>query len=253
MARQRELVDSLLAQFEGDKQRHLDYLTSHFDRLWQDAHLLSQYLNRTDSILDVGAVPPGLIHILSEHGFTNLTAVDPNAYLFETYFSAKQVNFFNWNIFDESPATQQMDCLCLCEVLEHLTGDVLETLGRLSKLVAPGGYLFVTTPNLRSLSGLVALLKHRSGLAAKMRETVTQQYRRAGSGDRYFGHVREYTNKEVVDLFESLGFELVESRFQVRPNPANRTERVLCRLEAITSTWRLFGKYLFKKNVRENI
>lgn len=248
--KQREQIIAELLSHSGEyHDRHRSYLNSHFNRILADATLLSKHLNKSTVIMDVGAIPPCLVYLLKLDGFENLVATDPHIEAFGDFFRTHGIKAHQSDVFDPSSPEdrESVDCLCICEVLEHLTGDILSVLERVSSRIAPGGHLYITTPNLRSISGVVALLRYKSGLAAKMRESVYDQYARVRSGDGYFGHVREYTAKEVIELFQSLGFSLVESRFQARPNPANRTERMIVRMENLTRSWRLFGKYLFVK------
>jgi len=137
--------------------------------------------------------------------------------------------------------------VCMCEVLEHLPGDVLRTLSHVAKWVEPGGYLYVTTPNLRSVSGAVAVFFRGSGLASKSSEPIRKQFMRARGGDGYFGHIREYTEKEVKDLLDYVGMEHVASSFQVHPRAETATARVIQTLERLLPSLRLYGKYLFQK------
>ncbi|MCC6145154.1 MAG: methyltransferase domain-containing protein, partial [Candidatus Hydrogenedentes bacterium] len=139
------------------------------------------------------------------------------------------------------------DLVCLCEVIEHLTGDLVPVFARLSRWVAPDGYLYVTTPNLRSISGLAGLVRHGSGLASKCHETVRQQYERAEGEGGYFGHVREYTAKEVVDFICSFGFGHVASAYQFHPRAETLDRKLIQAMERMLPPWRLFGKHLFRK------
>ena len=144
-------------------------------------------------------------------------------------------------------AEDQYDLVCFNEVVEHLAGNLLTALERVSKLVSQNGHLLVTTPNLRSLSGLVSLLVYSSGLASKPKESVKMQFDRKSSDYGYYGHVREYTSREVIELVESMGFVLVKKRFQPNYLKNSRLMRIVGAVEYLTPRYRLFGKYLFRK------
>ena len=82
-----------------------------------------------------------------------------------------------------------------------------------------------------------------SGLASKYRDTVLAQHKRY-EDNGYFGHLREYTPKEVIDLLSNFGFELVEKRCL----PEYRNEHpFIIALEELYPEWGIWGKYLFKK------
>jgi predicted SAM-dependent methyltransferase len=133
------------------------------------------------------------------------------------------------------------------EVVEHLAGNLLDAIQNAVDCVRPGGYLMVTTPNLRSIWGLYALIRKHSGLASKPGESVRAQYDRASAQFGYYGHVREYTKREVVALFRSFGLTLHAYEFQGRYQPLGKISGLLGLLEKIFPEWRLFGKYIFKK------
>ena len=133
-------------------------------------------------------------------------------------------------------------------MLEHIPGDILQTLTQISDCVAPGGYLYITTPNLRSISGAVGLFINGSGLASKRKEPIRNQFARAQGGYGYFGHIREYTEKEVRNLVEGIGFEHIASKFQVHPRAETLGARTIQVLEYAIPPLRLFGKYLFRKS-----
>jgi hypothetical protein len=105
----------------------------------------------------------------------------------------------------------------------------------------------VTTPNLRSISGLVSLLWYQSGLASKPGESVRAQYEKASAKFGYYGHLREFTPREVVKLVESFGMTHVTSEFLANYQKGGRLINACCLLERFLPNYRLCGKYLFKR------
>lgn len=241
-------IDAMIAgcTFQENKYRH--YMSRTSWRVVADHAFLLKHCTTVKSMLDIGAVPP-LLAALMRDSVAEVSVTDPGAAAFAPYCDTRGIAWANADLIagDDPYDGQVFDLVCFCEVLEHLTGDVPGALARVIARVAPGGLLYVTTPNLRSVSGLAALLWHGKGLASKWRENVHDQYARVQQGGGYYGHVREYTAAEVIALFEQLGLSHVASSYQTHPR-AETTGRKLIRVtEQALPNWRLYGKYLFRK------
>jgi SAM-dependent methyltransferase len=116
--------------------------------------------------------------------------------------------------------------LC-CELIEHLGQDPMHMMAEVNRVVKPGGHLVLTTPNIASLRALSAVLQgyHPGFFHAYL------QPRDGGPVDAR--HNREYTPREIRQLFEDSGFEIVlleTGPFREEPRPehawvANLLER----------------------------
>lgn len=245
-----DIIEDILAGCTENLDRHRQYLTRTCWRVEGDVAFLRRAVPNPDSVLDIGAVPPMLVGTLADLGYRNLTVIDPKVEVFAPFFKRRNIHFVQGNLLsaDEITLPKEYELVCLCEVLEHLTGDIVSSLESISRWVAPGGYFYLTTPNLRSITGAVAIFAHGSGLASKRLEPIRKQYARVNTPDGYFGHIREYTEKEVKNLIEGLGFRHVESSFQVHPRAERVSQKVIRALETALPSLRLFGKYLFQKN-----
>jgi SAM-dependent methyltransferase len=243
-----QAIEALCEGCAGDPKSYRRYLERTCWRVAADYAFLRTRIPLEASVLDLGAVPPLLAALLAQAGHRHITVYDPHASAFAPWFNAAKVQYRDADLLgDATLSPVPHDLVCLCEVMEHLTGDVLQVFGRIAHWVAPGGYLYVTTPNLRSVSGLSALVFRGSGLASKPRETVRQQYERASGEGGYFGHVREYTSREVIEFVSSFGFRHVASQYQAHPRAESWDRRVVRLVERALPSWRLFGKHLFQK------
>jgi glycosyltransferase involved in cell wall biosynthesis/SAM-dependent methyltransferase len=92
--------------------------------------------------------------------------------------------------------------LC-CELLEHLAEDPMHMMAEINRILAPGGHLVLTTPNISSLRAIGAILEHYHPgfFPAYIRPP-------AAGAEPEARHNREYTPREVVHLLEDSGFEL---------------------------------------------
>lgn len=95
---------------------------------------------------------------------------------------------------DKLPASF-FDTIICADVLEHLI-DPWGVLARLGLLLAPGGELVASIPNVRHWSIIWSLLEGH------------WKYRDAGILDRT--HLRFFTKESIIELFDTTGFQLLE-------------------------------------------
>lgn len=242
-------IDDILDGCETEYEQYHRYLTRTCWRVEADFAFLKKTVPNPANVLDVGAIPPMLIGLMAHDGMKHLSVMDPHANRFEAFFKRHGIAYVEGDLLAGNTPEQPtpFELVCLCEVLEHLPGDIVYTLEQVSNWVKPGGYLYLTTPNLRSVSGAVGLFWRGSGLASKSREPIRKQFARAKGGYGYFGHIREYTEKEVRNLVEGMGYDHVATSFQVHPRAETFDARVIQILETMLPPFRLFGKYLFRK------
>lgn len=105
----------------------------------------------------------------------------------------------------QSESFQQVYC---CDVIEHLLPGVLDkALSEMSRVLIPRGELIISTPNLYRLGNLFRFF---TGYSINPPACVQQ------IGNTW-GHIREFTMKEVRSLLESYGFETLECVFERNP------------------------------------
>jgi glycosyltransferase involved in cell wall biosynthesis/SAM-dependent methyltransferase len=107
--------------------------------------------------------------------------------------------------------------LC-CELIEHLFEDPMHMMSEINRITRPGGHLVLTTPNITSLRAIAALLQgYQPGLFPS--------YIRPRSGEVDPRHNREYTPREIGELFRDAGYELTlldTGPFREEPHPELR-------------------------------
>lgn len=88
------------------------------------------------------------------------------------------------------------DCVLFCEILEHLLESPDAVVGEIARVLRPGGYVVVSTPNATRLPNLFFLAAGRS---------IWEWYSDNGP---YGRHNREFTLTEVRELVERHGFAI---------------------------------------------
>ncbi|HMD48455.1 MAG TPA: methyltransferase domain-containing protein, partial [Bryobacteraceae bacterium] len=112
---------------------------------------------------------------------------------------------------------ESFDTVLCCELLEHLKEDPMFMMGEINRILKPGGYLVLTTPNIGSLRAISAILQgfHPGFFPAYIRPTEPGQEAEAR-------HNREYTPREIQTLLLDAGFEttlLETGEFREEPHP----------------------------------
>jgi SAM-dependent methyltransferase len=114
---------------------------------------------------------------------------------------------------------ETFDVVLFCEVIEHLTQDPTFALAELHRVLKPGGYLLVTTPNVFRLQHLLYIMGGRHNLFHPY------------SGHGVYGrHQREYGLGELIDLVQGCGFAIVRAEIADFEPFINWVERSVKRL-----------------------
>lgn len=107
-------------------------------------------------------------------------------------------------------ADGSVDLIVVCETLEHLNFNPLPCLAEISRVLAPGGHVYIGMPNQASLWNRLRLLTGRS-----VHDPISAFFDHLDARRNYSVglHWREYTLAETTELVERMGFETVRSYF----------------------------------------
>jgi SAM-dependent methyltransferase len=95
------------------------------------------------------------------------------------------------------------DLVVATEIIEHMTYDPMWMLLESRRVLADGGYLLISTPNVGSVTSVAKTLDGRDN------PQIFFLYERPGpDGRTEIGHVREYTVHEVGQAVKAAGFEV---------------------------------------------
>ncbi len=145
-------------------------------------------------VLDVGGGQLALMvtKLWNDHG----VAVDlPGPHL--SYMAENGVETIHWNLCkSEMPSDARFDFVFFSEVIEHLPIPGYIALGRLRKVLRPGGVIICTTPNLYRLRNVVYM-----SLGLPIFDNF--QY---PDDEVALGHVLEYSRDHLDWQFKKVGF-----------------------------------------------
>jgi SAM-dependent methyltransferase len=150
-------------------------------------------------VLDVGCNQGGFGAALKARGDVEVWGVEPDrdsAAIAATRLDRVIVDFFRDTA--DLP-NQHFDLITFNDSLEHMT-DPLEALSVARRKLMPGGIIQCCVPNMRHIESLEHLLIDKNWA-----------YEENGVRDRT--HLRFFTQRSAIELFESAGFEVLESKF----------------------------------------
>ncbi|MDY7094231.1 MAG: class I SAM-dependent methyltransferase [Acidobacteriota bacterium] len=180
------------------------YRRGHQQRLALDLRLLEEHAAPGARVLEVGAVPLLLTAALAAQEY-RVHALDVAPQRFAGAIERLGLDVLRCDVETEPMPfpDDSFDVVLFNEIFEHLRIDPIFTLEEVLRVLAPGGRLLLSTPNLRSLRGLRNLLLRNQGHAVS--PGGYSQYEKLRSLG-HMGHVREYTTREVWDFLTRVGF-----------------------------------------------
>ena len=192
-----------------------DYWKHHGSRLALDFDWVTQTVDRSAALLEVGGFPFFLTAALKDAGYAVQTVdkLSPSA---GRLAEQLKLSVCSCDIETEAlPFTaNSFDVVLFNEVFEHLRIDPIFTVNALHRVLKPGGRLWLSTPNLKSLKGMINFL-FKSEAWSVIGDGVYAQYKHLRT-EGWMGHVREYTSKEVSAFLHSCGFEIEKIAYRGR-------------------------------------
>ncbi|MCX2585038.1 class I SAM-dependent methyltransferase [Pedobacter sp. MR22-3] len=147
------------------------------------------------TVLDVGCATGNFGQILKQHYSCEVWGVEPDEN--SAVIARKNLDKVYCGVFDETIemlATKQFDCIFFNDVLEHLSQPD-EALRIAKKYLLPDGCVIASIPNIRYYPVILSLLRYKDF-----------EYVDAGVMDKT--HLRFFTKKSMVRLFEEQGYEI---------------------------------------------
>lgn len=201
------LADELLAPQYHSRQYIETYLKPHMRRFEVTTNLLKTVARPGMRVIDVasyGSLVPVLRGLL---GISEITVSQPaqagtpsseDTYLSQASRGALYpIHIDRFDVEESFPyPDESFDLVLFTEILEHLAYDPVHTMSELNRIIAPGGWLLLSTPNCASTKSFLKILLGRN-------PNFYPAYNKQRTLDR---HNREYTPGEVRQLLSVTGF-----------------------------------------------
>ena len=191
-----------------------DYFLAHRNRYLDDLRTVAE-LHTRGRILEVGAYPFFFTAMLSAFGLP-VVGVD-----LHPFRALDPVQRYGLEIVACDVETGHLpfrdgtfDLLIFNEILEHLRVDPLFALSEANRVLAPGGVMLLTTPNLYFIKTVLKFLAGRG-----FNDPVGEFGKLRTLG--HMGHVREYAPREVRRFLEASGFTVQHHAFKQYQVPRN--------------------------------
>lgn len=190
-----------------------DYYRYHSERIALDYHWAIQHIEAESRVLEIGGYPFFLTIALRDRGL-KIQTVDKLSGSAARLASLIDIDVVACDI-EMQPlpfSDNHFDEIFFNEVFEHLRIDPIHSLSEILRVLKPGGRLWLSTPNLRSLRGIVNFVI-RGEAWSVVGDGLYAQYKHLRT-EGWMGHVREYTSKEVSSFLSNIGFEVVETIYR---------------------------------------
>ena len=198
------------------------YLESHLVRLVKTLEITPPG-SASDRILEMGAymqITPALAHLLGygevrgcylgDPGKTDHVEVETG----DGREFACDIDLFDAERDPYPYEDGRFSTVLCCELLEHLYDDPMHMMAEVNRILAPGGHLVLSTPNICSLRAVGAiLLGYHPGFFPQYMQPDEQ-------GRVAPRHAREYAPRDIHALLEAAGFEV--ARLETGPYTTDR-------------------------------
>jgi SAM-dependent methyltransferase len=239
---EQEMVDYILSFV--DEPAEIAYLNTHMRRIISTLQRIPPAQSGSDRLLELGSrspLAPAIGRYSGYHEVSGADVWDSQEKLIRKTMQQKNgtdsytIEVRNFNVErDPFPYPDNFFRVVLCcELIEHLRSDPMHMLWECNRVLAEGGLLILTTPNITSARAIEAVLV---GCAPYL-------YPQYNINDLMDQHRREYAPREIGEALAAAGFTVEELETQdvwLRSNPA-----ILDLLEELMIPTELRGDNIF--------
>lgn len=167
-------------------------------------------LSKPGKILDIGCYPPFLFDNLNGQGFDVYGISSPHE-----KFDHSKVKILNLEQKKLPFKENSFDLIIFSEVLEHLASNIEFVLKEINRVLKPGKFLILTTPNVVRSQNILSLF-----LGKNIYFPLNQL-----DDNIYFRHNREYTLPEVKLLLQNTKHQILHTKHFIAYTPFREKNR----------------------------
>jgi 2-polyprenyl-3-methyl-5-hydroxy-6-metoxy-1,4-benzoquinol methylase len=173
-------------------------------------------LPSTAEILDVGCYPPFLMDALTKKGFRVSGIASHHEQMEQEHVKVLNIETdpFPWK-------PSQFDCVIFTEVIEHLPHNPQIPLKEIFRVLKPGGFLLISTPNGVKLHHRLRMLAGKP-VTFPLDQLIDSH---PNDGSIYMRHNKEYTMEELEFVVTSAGFTVSQKEHVVLYPPTRKKTR----------------------------
>lgn len=178
---------------EHTEEELIYYFTACKERFYATLNRIPSEIAKAKKCLEIGN---GFFSSYMLSKGAEVTSVSKNLGMHEIWAKTKGIKTCNVDIVDGLPfPDDSFDVIFFCEVMEHVLGYPEDYLKDFHRVLAPGGYMILTTPNLHRPVNKIRFLFGKNFLGP-LRNT----------SDGLF-HIREYGIEELREYLHNAGFQ----------------------------------------------
>lgn len=199
---------------------HNSYVSNHKVRIALDLDITKMEVKKNSTILEFGSIPLLFTTALSQTKY-DVTGCDIAPERYATSVERTGINIVKCDIENEQLPFEDntFDAIVFNELFEHLRINLIFTLSEVLRVMKPGAILMLSSPNLRSLTGIINFIIRNKAYSCS--ENIYTEYKKLETLG-HMGHVREYTTKEVIDFLECIGFKVTKIIYRGQFNSSFR-------------------------------
>jgi len=249
-------IDLLNTGAHNDEVAYVKMLKDTYIRTVMDIDCICDSMNKDEKILEIGSLYGVVSKSLKRIGYQIFALELPEFYqstTLQSHYDNAHIPFTGVNLrLSKLPyESNYFDVVVLCEVIEHFNFNPLPTLKEINRVLKPGGFLYIGTPNLVSIQNRISMLKGRS-----YRNPIDYYFQQL---DKRYNiivsmHWREYTLKEMAEMVTNMGFEIIRHYFFAEKNTSKTrlSTRIKKKIAYSIPSFRPFQVVIAKKNLEYN-
>ncbi|GLI33410.1 hypothetical protein DAMNIGENAA_08430 [Desulforhabdus amnigena] len=213
-----QLIENSIIDIKPEKAILYSWLNSYVQnqktRIAFDLDIIKNNIDIDKNILEFGSVPLLLTNALVKTGY-QVTGIDIAPERFNSTIKSLNINIIKCDIERQRLPIEDnsYDLSVFNELFEHLRINPIFTMSEVLRVLKPSGILLLSTPNLRSLKGIINFLFKNQAFSSS--GDIFEEYEKLDKLG-HMGHVREYTSDEVVKFLNKVGFNVEKLIFRGR-------------------------------------